>query len=108
MRRANGTGSIVNLGPNRRNRYAIRISYQERPGLWKQKYLSYHRTAKEAQAALEAVSYTHLAFASGRSFTSLLLLSFTGYVLIIIGFIFSLSAAFQVSPTCLAAIFMRN
>lgn len=53
MRRANGTGSIVNLGPNRRNRYAIRISYQERPGLWKQKYLSYHRTAKEAQAALE-------------------------------------------------------
>ena len=53
MRRANGTGSIVNLGPNRRNRYAVRISYQERPGLWKQRYLSYHRTAREAQEALE-------------------------------------------------------
>lgn len=53
MRRANGTGSIVNLGPNRRNRYAVRVSYLERPGLWKQKYISYHRTAKEAQDALE-------------------------------------------------------
>lgn len=53
MRRANGTGSIVNLGPNRRNRYAVRVSYLERPGLWKQKYLSYHRTAKEAQEALD-------------------------------------------------------
>ncbi len=53
MRRANGTGSIVNLGPNRRNHYAVRISYQERPGLWKQRYLSYHRTAREAQEALE-------------------------------------------------------
>lgn len=53
MRRANGTGNIVDLGVNRRRRYAIRVSYQERPGLWKQKYLSYHRTAKEAQEALE-------------------------------------------------------
>ncbi len=53
MRRANGTGSIVNLGPNRRNRYAVRVSYLERPGLWKQKYISYHRTAREAQEALE-------------------------------------------------------
>ena len=53
MRRANGTGSIVNLGPNRRNRYAVRVSYLDRPGLWKQKYLSYHRTAKEAQVALD-------------------------------------------------------
>ena len=53
MRRANGTGGIVNLGPNRRNRYAVRVSYLERPGLWKQKYISYHRTAREAQEALE-------------------------------------------------------
>lgn len=53
MRRANGTGSVADLGPGRRKRYAVRISYQERPGLWKQKYLSYHRTAKEAQAALD-------------------------------------------------------
>lgn len=53
MRRANGTGSIVNLGPNRRRRYAVRVSYLERPGLWRQKYLSYHRTAREAQDALD-------------------------------------------------------
>lgn len=53
MKRANGTGSIADLGPGRRRRYAVRVSYQERPGLWKQKYLSYHRTAREAQAALE-------------------------------------------------------
>lgn len=57
MRRANGTGNIVNLGPNRRNRYAVRVSYLARPGLWKQRYLSYHRTAKEAQEALDA--YLH-------------------------------------------------
>ena len=53
MKRANGTGSIVNLGPNRRRRYAVRVSYLEREGLWKQKYLSYHRTAREAQEALD-------------------------------------------------------
>lgn len=53
MRRANGTGSIVDLGQNRRRRYAVRVSYLDRPGLWKQKYVSYHRTAKEAQEALD-------------------------------------------------------
>lgn len=53
MKRANGTGSIVNLGPNRRRRYAVRVSYVDREGLWKQRYLSYHRTAKEAQEALD-------------------------------------------------------
>ena len=53
MKRANGTGSIVNLGPNRRRKYAVKISYQEREGLWKQKYISYHATVKEAQAALD-------------------------------------------------------
>lgn len=53
MRRPNGTGTIVNLGSNRRRPYAIKISYQERPGLWKQKYLSYHRTSREAQDALD-------------------------------------------------------
>lgn len=37
MRRANGTGSIVNLGPNRRRPYAVRVSYLARPGLWKQR-----------------------------------------------------------------------
>jgi len=54
MRRANGTGSIVNLGPNRRRRYAVRVSYLEREGVWKQRYLSYHATVKEAQAALDS------------------------------------------------------
>lgn len=52
MKRANGTGSIIKLSGNRRRPYAVRISYQERPGLWRQRYLSYHRTAKEAQEAL--------------------------------------------------------
>lgn len=60
MRRANGTGNILDLGPNRRNRYAVRVSYLERPGLWKQKYLSYHRTAREAQVALEKYLASHI------------------------------------------------
>lgn len=53
MRRANGTGSIVDLGKNRRKRYAVKVSYLARPGLWKQKYLAYCRTAREAQETLE-------------------------------------------------------
>ena len=53
MRRANGTGSIVDLGKNRRNRYAVKVSYLDRPGLWKQKYLAYCRTAREAQGVLD-------------------------------------------------------
>ena len=52
MKRANGTGSVVKLAGGRRRPYAVRVSYQERPGLWKQRYLSYHRTSKEAQEAL--------------------------------------------------------
>ena len=53
MRRANGTGSIVDLGKNRRKRYAVKVSYLARPGLWKQKYLAFCRTAREAQETLE-------------------------------------------------------
>lgn len=56
MKRSNGTGSVTKLSGNRRRPYAVRVSYQERPGLWKQRYLSYHRTAKEAQEALERYS----------------------------------------------------
>jgi len=41
------------LGGNRRRPYAIKIAYEDRPGLWKQRYLSYHESAKEAQQALE-------------------------------------------------------
>lgn len=59
MRRANGSGSIVNLGPNRRRKYAVRVSYLAREGLWKQKYISYHATVKEAQAALDNYLSTH-------------------------------------------------
>ena len=53
MKRANGTGSIVRLSGSRRRPYAVRVSYLERAGSWKQRYLSYHRTAKEAQGALD-------------------------------------------------------
>ena len=53
MKRANGTGCVMKLSGNRRRPYAVRVSYMERPGLWKQRYLSYHRTAKEAQGALD-------------------------------------------------------
>lgn len=56
MKRSNGTGSVTKLSGNRRRPYAVRVSYQERPGLWKQRYLSYHRTAREAQEALERYS----------------------------------------------------
>lgn len=52
MKRANGTGSVVKLSGGRRRPYAVRVSYQDRPGLWKQRYLSYHRTSREAQEAL--------------------------------------------------------
>lgn len=44
----------MNLGPNRRRRYAVRVSYLEREGVWKQRYLSYHATVTEAQAALDS------------------------------------------------------
>lgn len=54
MRRANGTGSVVKLGGNRRNPWAVKVAYLDRPGLWKQKYLSYHRTSRDAQDALDA------------------------------------------------------
>ena len=54
MKRANGTGCVMKLSGSRRRPYAVRVSYQERPGLWKQRYLSYHSTAKEAQSALDS------------------------------------------------------
>ena len=53
MKRANGTGSVVKLSGNRRRPYVVKVSYLERPGLWKQRCISYHRTAKEAQEALD-------------------------------------------------------
>ena len=53
MRRSNGTGSIVKLGGNRRKPWAVRISVPDEKGRPKQKYINYHRTSAEAQAALD-------------------------------------------------------
>lgn len=52
MRRANGTGNVVRLTGNRRRPYAVRVSCLDRRGRVRQKYLSYHATVAEAQAAL--------------------------------------------------------
>lgn len=53
MKRANGTGTVVKLPGTRRNPYAVRIAGRDKYGYVVQKYLSYHRTASEAQKALE-------------------------------------------------------
>lgn len=53
MKRANGTGSIVRLKGNRRRPYAVKVSGRDRDGYVVQRVLSYHATAREAQAALE-------------------------------------------------------
>lgn len=54
MKRANGMGTIVKLTGNRRKPYAIRrvIGWKEN-GRPKLKYISYHRTLREAEAALK-------------------------------------------------------
>lgn len=53
MKRANGTGTIAVLSPNRRKRYAVKITtgYSEK-GVLRYKYISYHRTRREAEKAL--------------------------------------------------------
>ena len=53
MRRPNGTGTIVKLSGNRRRPYVVRISSRDARGYVIQKSLSYHTSAKEAQAALD-------------------------------------------------------
>lgn len=63
MRRANGTGSIVKLSGNRRNPYAVRIPARDKYGRIRQRYLSYHRTSPEAQAALDAYNAGRAAYA---------------------------------------------
>lgn len=57
MRNANGFGGIVDLGKGRRNRYAIRITFEYAPvkdGMFRQKYkyIGYYPTRKEANKAL--------------------------------------------------------
>lgn len=53
MKRANGSGCITKLSGNRRRPYAIKITlgYTEE-GKLQYKYLSYHRTLREAEKAL--------------------------------------------------------
>ena len=54
MRRSNGTGTVVKLPGNRRRPYAVKVPYRNERGRVRQKYLSYHAKAAEAQAALDA------------------------------------------------------
>ena len=53
MKRANGTGSIVRLSGNRRRPYVVRIAGRDEFGHIVQRPLSYHSSAREAQAALD-------------------------------------------------------
>lgn len=59
MRRPNGTGTIVKMPGDRRKPYAVRIPYRDKRNRVHQKYLSYHETGREAQAALDEYN-THL------------------------------------------------
>lgn len=55
MRRANGDGHITKLSGNRRKPYAVRkiVGWSEK-GTPKYKYISYHKTHREAERALNA------------------------------------------------------
>lgn len=59
MKRANGTGSIIKLSGSRRNPWAVRVPVRDRRGRVRQKYLSYHAKAIDAQTALEEYNRTH-------------------------------------------------
>lgn len=61
MKRANGTGSIVKLGGNRRKPWAVRVPARNERGRVRQHYLSYHAKAADAQAALDEWCRTHQA-----------------------------------------------
>lgn len=53
MRRANGSGHITKLSGNRRRPYAIRkiVGWTDK-GTPKYQYISYHKTQREAERAL--------------------------------------------------------
>lgn len=55
MRRSNGSGHITKLAGNRRRPYAVRkiVGWSEK-GTPKYKYISYHKTQREAERALNA------------------------------------------------------
>ena len=61
MKRANGTGSVVKLPGSRRRPWAVKIPYHTQRGRVRQRYLSYHERASEAQAALDEWCRTHTA-----------------------------------------------
>lgn len=65
MRRANGTGHITKLSGNRRRPYAVRkiVGWTEK-GTPKYKYISYHKTEREAERALN--SYTEDPYRLGK------------------------------------------
>lgn len=56
MRNANGTGSVIKLSGNRRKPYACRktLGFNEETGYPIYKYISYHKTKREAERALKA------------------------------------------------------
>lgn len=60
MKRANGTGSVIKLPGNRRAPWAVRIPVRDRRGRVRQRYLSYHIRASDAQAALDEYNRTHV------------------------------------------------
>lgn len=62
MRRANGTGSVTKLSGNRRRPYAVKVSFRDQYGVIRQRVLSYHAKAAEAQAALDEYIKNSLSF----------------------------------------------
>ena len=66
MRRANGTGHVTKLAGNRRRPYAVRkiVGWTEK-GTPQYKYISYHKTQREAEKALD--KYTDDPYTLGKS-----------------------------------------
>lgn len=61
MKRANGTGSVIKLSGARRRPYAVKVSGRDSRGRIVQRFLSYHSTAQEAQAALDTYNASRAA-----------------------------------------------
>lgn len=64
MRNPNGYGSVIDLGKNRRNRYAVRITDTYSPSsngtfIQKYKYIGYYSNRKEANQALAKYNNSH-------------------------------------------------
>lgn len=61
MKRPNGSGTVVKLSGNRRRSYVVRISARDKRGRVIQRALSYHASAEEAYAALDAYNQARTA-----------------------------------------------